>query len=86
MSMPRNANGSQASDQFEVITRVTVESGARVVVKITTEAIRDQGRGACIAMVAAKIRSFAGRVPEEVVVSSSDFPVMVRRSRKTFRA
>lgn len=73
MSIKRNARESQASDEFEVITRVTVEGGARVVVKITTEAIQVRGRAACIAMVAAKIRSLAGRLPREVIVSTSDF-------------
>jgi hypothetical protein len=73
MSITGNARKSQASDEFEVVTRVTAQGGARVVVKITTEAIRDRGRAACIAMVAAKIRSFAEKVPPEVVVSMSDF-------------
>lgn len=73
MSIKVNASGNQASDQFEVITRVTVAGGARVVVKITTEAIQNRGRAACIAMVAAKIRAFAGKLPQEVVVSTSDF-------------
>ena len=73
MSITRNARGSSASDEFEVITRVTVEGGARVVVKITTEAIQGMGRAACIAMVGAKIRAFAGKLPQEVVVSASDF-------------
>lgn len=73
MSITRNTQGSQAADQFEVITRVTVGGGARVVVKITTEAIQHRGRAACIAMVAAKIRAFAGKSPQEVVVSTADF-------------
>jgi hypothetical protein len=73
MSTTGNARKNQASDEFEVITRVTVQGGARVVVKITTEAIQNRGRAACIAMVAAKIRSFAGKLPPEVVVSTSDF-------------
>ena len=49
------------------------ERGAKIVVKITSEAIQDRGRAACIAMVAAKIRAFAGKLPQEVVVSASDF-------------
>jgi hypothetical protein len=73
MSITRTAQGNQASDEFEVITRVTAEGGARVVVKITTEAIQVRGRAACIAMVAAKIRAFAGKLPPEVIVSTSDF-------------
>ena len=64
---------AQASTEYEVATRVTLASGARVVVKMTAEAIERRGRAACIAMAAAKIRAVVGAPPEEIIVSTSDF-------------
>lgn len=69
MTITRNAQESQ----YEVVTRVTVQNGAYVIVKITTEAIEGRGRAACIGMAAAKIRALAGNLPKEVIVSTSDF-------------
>lgn len=71
MTIPRSAQ--QVPEQYEVVTRVTAQGGVRVVVKITTEAIEGRGRAACIGMAAAKIRSFGGNLPPEVIVSASDF-------------
>jgi hypothetical protein len=73
MPIIRKAPENPSSVEFEVITRVTVEGGARVVVKITTEAIAGRGRAACIAMAAAKIRGATGKPPAEVIVAMSDF-------------
>lgn len=73
MTIGRQAQHHQASAQFEIITRVTAKGGARVVVKITKEAIESRGRAACIAMTAAKIRAYVGKLPEEIIVSASDF-------------
>lgn len=64
---------NQGSTQYAVTTRVTLQGGARIVVKMTTEAIEHNGRAACIAMAAAKIRAIVGPPPAEIVVSRSDF-------------
>lgn len=73
MPITRKPQGSQGSAQYDVVTRVNVLGGAQVVVKITTEAIEGRGRAACIGMAAAKIRALAGKLPKEIIVSTSDF-------------
>lgn len=73
MKPARVAAPPQGSPEFEVITRVTVEGGGRVVVKITADAIERRGRAACIAMAAAKIRARSATGPAEVIVAAADF-------------
>ncbi len=71
--MSTAGKNTHAPVQYEVTTRVTLEGGARVVVKMTAEAIENRGRAACIAMAAAKIRAVVGVPPAEIIVSASDF-------------
>jgi hypothetical protein len=73
MTQARSPQRNPDPEEYEVITSVTVNGCTKVVVKITSKAIVDKGRAACIAMTGVKLRALAGNLPKEITVSTADF-------------
>lgn len=86
MTQARSPQPRKDSDEYEIITSVTVNGCTKVVVKITSQAIQDQGRAACIAMTGTKLRALAADLPKEITVSTADFAPRVITARPSLRS